>query len=152
MTPHASRAPALPVVELSSWPPRPRSSTSACTTRVRPTMLLAPDKEIWESVMVTLATPSAPASTFPRSPAWRTAASGPPWVFPGREMDVFDYTLNCSLRGRVFAGMLTCGVEVRSCGHASVRIVSELMHMESVLARSQTSHLATYFDCAGVGL
>lgn len=53
MTPQAMRAPALPVVLLSSWPPRPKSSGSACTTRVRPIMLLGPLKEIKVSWMHT---------------------------------------------------------------------------------------------------
>lgn len=53
MTPQAMRAPAFPVVLLSSCPPTPRSSGSACTTKVRPTMLLGPRNEIWESWMQT---------------------------------------------------------------------------------------------------
>lgn len=81
ITPQPRRAPALPVVLLSSWPPTPRSSTSAWTTTVRPTMLLAPLSEINLSVMFTLATPDASASMFPRSPTWRTAASGAPCSF-----------------------------------------------------------------------
>lgn len=34
ITPQAKRAPALPVVLLSSWPPLPRSSGSACTYKI----------------------------------------------------------------------------------------------------------------------
>lgn len=106
MTPQAMRAPALPVVLLSSWPPRPRSSGSACTTRVRPMMLFSPVREMCESQMLTykkqvfkftlsivvtyclflnrlltVATPPV-GSIFPKSPTWRTAASGPAWSTP----------------------------------------------------------------------
>ena len=52
------------------------------TTRVLPMMLRAPCSCICSSDILTLATPSAPASTFPRSPTWRTAESGPPCSFP----------------------------------------------------------------------
>lgn len=52
------------------------------TTTVRPMTLCGPLSWIWESVMLIFATPSAPASTFPKSPMWRTACSGPPCSFP----------------------------------------------------------------------
>ena len=68
MTPQADLAPAFPVDLLSSWPPLPRSSTSACTTMVRPMMDFSPVNEIMESDMLILAVPPV-ASTLPRSPA-----------------------------------------------------------------------------------
>ncbi len=42
MTPQETRAPALPVVLLRSTPPRPKSSESACTTKVRPIIECGP--------------------------------------------------------------------------------------------------------------
>lgn len=82
MTPQPKRAPAFPVVLLSSCPPSPKSSTSAWTTTVRPTMLFAPLNEINESVMLILATPLASASTLPKSPTWRFWAVGAPCSLP----------------------------------------------------------------------
>lgn len=78
ITPQPKRAPALPVVLLNSCPPTPKSSISAWTTTVRPTILLAPFNEINLSDKLILAIPSEPASIFPKSPTWRTAASGAP--------------------------------------------------------------------------
>lgn len=82
ITPQPTRAPALPVVLLSSWPPVPKSSGSACTTNVRPIILCSPLSEIWESVMLTLPTPFASATTFPKSPTCRMDEVGPPCSFP----------------------------------------------------------------------
>lgn len=82
MTPQAKRAPAFPVDFESSWPPSPKSSTSAWTTTVRPKIELLPIKEICLSAMSTVARPAALAVTFPRSPAWRIAWVGPPCSFP----------------------------------------------------------------------
>mmetsp|Transcript_40158 Transcript_40158/g.99400 ORF Transcript_40158/g.99400 Transcript_40158/m.99400 type:complete len:228 (-) Transcript_40158:35-718(-) len=84
MTPHARRAPALPVVlEVLPWvpiseeSPRPRSSSSSWMTTARPTMELAPLRGICTSVMVK-SHASAVAVTLPRSPAWRSALVGAP--------------------------------------------------------------------------
>lgn len=55
--PQPIRPPALPVVLLNSCPPNPKSSASACTTTVRPIMLLGPFKEIKESLIFILAEP-----------------------------------------------------------------------------------------------
>ena len=52
------------------------------TTMVRPMMLFSPESCILQSVMLTLATPSSPAVTLPKSPTWRTSSQGPPWVLP----------------------------------------------------------------------
>jgi hypothetical protein len=40
-----------------------------------------PCNEIMVSVIWTFATPFASVFTFPRSPTWRMASLGPPWVF-----------------------------------------------------------------------
>ena len=84
ITPQANLPPALPVVLLSSWPPFPRSSTSACTTTVLPKMLLSPVSDMNLSVMSIAAFPLSSAITFPKSPAWRDplASSGAPCVHP----------------------------------------------------------------------
>ena len=84
MTPHANLPPAFPVVLLNSWPPFPRSSISACTTTVRPKMLLSPVKEMNLSDMFISAFPLASAITFPKSPACRDpfGSSGAPCVHP----------------------------------------------------------------------
>ena len=84
ITPQANLPPALPVVLLSSCPPFPRSSTSACTTTVRPKMLLAPVREMNVSDMLIATFPSASAITFPKSPACRApfGSSGAPCVHP----------------------------------------------------------------------
>lgn len=82
MTPQPRRAPALPVVLLNSCPPKPKSSMSACTTTVRPKMLLAPANEIKLSVISILATPDASAWTLPKSPTWRSAEFGAPCSLP----------------------------------------------------------------------
>lgn len=81
-TPQAKRAPALPVERLNSCPPFPKSSSSAWTTRVRPKIEFGPVREICESLISTLATPSALAITLPRSPACLLSSVGPPCVLP----------------------------------------------------------------------
>lgn len=53
MIPQLTLAPALPVDLLSSWPPLPRSSMSACTTSERPRIELGPLRDRNESVMLT---------------------------------------------------------------------------------------------------
>lgn len=97
MTPQAKRAPAFPVLRLSSLPPFPKSSASwwifkthkfksnshlrmnhkdndlykkklFLTTIVLPIIESGPLRVIMESVMLILAMPSIPAVTFPRSP------------------------------------------------------------------------------------
>ena len=68
MTPQLMREPAWPVVLESSKPPLPRSSSSACTTMALPTTEWGPHSFIWASSKFTMALPSTPASTLPRSP------------------------------------------------------------------------------------
>nr|ACR34401.1 unknown [Zea mays] len=82
MIPQATRPPAFPVLLLSSCPPLPRSSGSAWTTTARPMIEWGPARGIWLSVILTLTTPSSPAVTFPRSPAWRSSSSGAPCSLP----------------------------------------------------------------------
>ena len=48
----------------------------------RPARALRTSTGICESVMSILATPSAPAVMFPRSPAWRLSSVGAPWSLP----------------------------------------------------------------------
>ena len=49
------------------------------TTMHRPMTECSPVREIIWSVRSSVAFPFASASTFPRSPTWRSAASGAPW-------------------------------------------------------------------------
>lgn len=48
--------------------------------------------------------------------------------------------------------LLACGIEVGAGGHASVGVVSELVHVESVLSSGQARNLASHFDGARLGL
>lgn len=48
--------------------------------------------------------------------------------------------------------LLARSVEVGASRHASVGVVSELVHVESVLPSGQARNLASHFDGAGLGL
>lgn len=48
--------------------------------------------------------------------------------------------------------LLAEGVEMRTRGHTPIGIVSELVHMETVLAGRQSGHFAAHFDRTGVRL
>ncbi len=80
MTPQAGRAPALPVVLLSSCPPLPKSSVPACTTMVRPRTLSGPISLTCSSVMEPFALPWPSVLKLPRSPTWRSLSAGAPCV------------------------------------------------------------------------
>ena len=68
MTPQARHSPALPVALLKSCSPLPKSSTPAWIDREQPMTDLSPDRENKESSISKATSPSALASTFPRSP------------------------------------------------------------------------------------
>ena len=79
--PQVKRPPALPVASDPASPPRPWSSSSACMTRVLPMSEFALNNEDPEGMTIaTWATPSSPASMFPKSPSWRVSDSLEPWL------------------------------------------------------------------------
>mmetsp|Transcript_20519 Transcript_20519/g.31048 ORF Transcript_20519/g.31048 Transcript_20519/m.31048 type:complete len:205 (-) Transcript_20519:8-622(-) len=82
MTPPATRGPLFPLVRESSWPPRPRSSSPAVTTRLRPMTLCGPISFTSRSSRCTCACPSSSTSTLPRSPTILSSSSGAPWFLP----------------------------------------------------------------------
>ena len=79
--PHANLAPALPVALLPALSSRPRSSSSACTTRASPTMLAGPplgSREMTPSWMLTRVRP-AMVRMLPRSPTCLADDWGAEW-------------------------------------------------------------------------
>ena len=157
ISPHAMRAPALPVtfehlpltgglVTGSELSPRPRSSSSPCTITERPITVNAPSSRTSMSDIEPSELPDSSATMLPRSPAWRSSPSGAPCVLPCGFLPDHQKRRATSANIRLLE-TTTAGINpaaylpVRAGGEAAVGEVGELVDVEAVLARRHAADL-----------
>lgn len=146
MTPQAKRAPAFPVDFDSSWPPSPKSSTSAWTTTVRPKMLLLPVKEIYEKrERLVKSSDSEVLRLYLLVSDVNLGDSG---SVSGDISQISGMT-DCVGWATVF---LSVWVEVRSSAHAAIGSITEFVNVESVLSGFQAFNRAGHLNGIGVRL
>lgn len=161
MTAQATRAPAFPVVDDNSWPPLPRSSGSACTWRER--------KSSWRVARLIYSCSVYSWANYPNLHKKKKKTTAP--HHQGSTDDVMCSIKSDQLVGQIDNGLarfirdhvaqiadMTFGIwrasvsfaqriEMRASWHASIRVVSELMHVESVKSRSEALDLARHLNC-----